>query len=186
MSRTTVYLMTMCVCFVLLTLIAISGCTSSSSSGAAATNTVTPSPLATAASSPVASSGSSQTAFCSDHVDVAITGNKYATASNPSEGIDSIQVLITTFDSDLPDYELVFSTPTTNPVILTKGTTESISTFTSTPFQKGGATVKFKVKPVPASTKMTITVRPTGTTATTCSFTYDTPATITKGINTFY
>lgn len=86
---------------------------------------------------------------------------------------------------DLTNMKIVFSTPTTAPVILTQGTTASATVFTT----KIGATavtsmnpndqveVAFTVAGVPANTKMTMELRPSVGAA--LPFSKTAPATIT-------
>jgi hypothetical protein len=165
MSRPKLFITIFCVSLVLLAMITVAGCASTSSGSATAAATA--SPAATAAASSAASTGSSQSASC----DFNFIQPRYGMASNPSVGIDAIAVFVTSGSGqgdalDFTECDLVFSTSAAGPVTLTKGTTESTSTYTVTTEGnlKGVATIKFNVKPVPGNTKINICFRPSGTT----------------------
>jgi flagellin FlaB len=89
---------------------------------------------------------------------------------------------------DLTKMKIVFSTPTTTPVILTQGTTANTGNFTTS---IGGVAktsmnpndqveITFAVVPVPANTKMTMELRPSVGAA--LPFSKTAPATITKTV----
>ena len=104
--------------------------------------------------------------------DIQLAGNVYGISSDPNKGIDTI-----TFSIGLPAHasplnlatmEIVFSTPGSAPVILTRGTRDSTSFFTTT---AGGNAVNelhsdeevdisFRIKPVSGNTNVNIEVRP--------------------------
>lgn len=104
---------------------------------------------------------------------VQIVGNVYGIQSDGSTGINeirfSIQLTAGSPSIDLSRMQVVFSTPATTPVTLTRGTAADRSTFTT---KESGTTsvtslreneqveIAFNVEPVQANTKMTIEVRP--------------------------
>jgi flagellin FlaB len=87
---------------------------------------------------------------------------------------------------DLTKMKIVFSTPTTAPVILTQGTAASVSNFTTTIGTTGVTSanpndqvvISFNIAGVPANTKMNIELRPSVGAA--LPFTKTAPATITN------
>ena len=103
---------------------------------------------------------------------VQIVGNVYGIKSDGSSGIDEIRfsLKLTTGSSsvDVSKMQVVFSTPNTTPVTLTRGTTADLATFTV----KEGTTdvtslqenqqveITFKVAPVQPYSRMNIEVRP--------------------------
>ena len=104
---------------------------------------------------------------------IQMIGNVYGLASNPSTGIDEIRFSIGLAPGaapvDLTGMRIVFSTPTSSPIILAQGATASTSVFTT---KLNGASdvnsmnannqieVAFKVSPVSANTKMIVELRP--------------------------
>jgi len=103
-----------------------------------------------------------------------LIGNVYGLASTPSTGIDEIKFSIGLAPGaptiDLTKVKVVFSTPSTTPVILTLGNSSSLTEFTA---KEGGAgsslssmeqnqqiEINFKVVPVPVNTPVTIEIRP--------------------------
>jgi archaeal flagellin FlaB len=104
---------------------------------------------------------------------VQLVGNVYGIQSDGSVGINEIQfsLKLTTGSPsvDLSKMKIIFSTPTTDPVILSHGLTADRATFTvkesgTTPVtmlaENQQVEIAFKVKPVPANSKMNIEVRP--------------------------
>jgi archaellin len=101
-----------------------------------------------------------------------LTGNVYGLSSNPHAGIDTITFSIDLAPQapavDLTRLEIVFSTPVTDPVILTQGTRDSTSIFTTTEGNYAVTSIRpgdeveitFRVKVVPAGTKVNIELRP--------------------------
>jgi archaellin len=101
-----------------------------------------------------------------------LRGNVYGLSSNPQIGIDTITFSIGLTQQapavDLTRLEIVFSTPGTAPVILTWSTRDSTGTFTSTMGNYAVTSINpgneveiaFRVKGVPAGTKVNIEVRP--------------------------
>jgi archaellin len=101
-----------------------------------------------------------------------LRSNVYGLSSNPQAGLDTIYFSIGLPSQvpaiDLTRMEIVFSAPGTAPVILTSGTKDSTSTFTTT---RGNIAITslgpsdeveitFRVKGVPAGTKVQIEVKP--------------------------
>jgi len=164
MSRSTLSVKTVCVSLLLVSFVVIMGCTMTPG-GSEVTVPVTSLPSTTA--SPVLTLPSDQSAG-----NIQLSGNVYGLSSDPSRGIDTF-----TFSIGLPanapalnltGMEIVFSTPGSPPVTLTRGTRESSSIFTTT---TGGNTVteihtddevdiSFRVKPVSGGTSVNIEVRP--------------------------
>ena len=121
-----------------------------------------------------------------------LVGNVYGLASDPSTGIDEIKFSISlapgAADIDLTKLNIVFSTPNTQPIILSQNATATNNTFTT---KEGGAgpsldsmtknqqmEIEFLVKPVPINTKVNIEIRPAVGAA--LPFSKTTPATITN------
>jgi flagellin FlaB len=120
-----------------------------------------------------------------------LMGNVYGLASTPSSGIDEIKFSIGLAPGaptiDLTELKVVFSTPSTPPVILTLGNNSTLADFTA---KEGGAgsslssmaqnqqiEINFKVVPVPVNTQINMEIRP-GVGAA-LPFSKTTPATIT-------
>jgi len=101
-----------------------------------------------------------------------LRGNVYGLSSNPQVGIDTIYFSIGLPSQasaiDLTRMEIVFFTPGTALVILTHGTRDSTSTFTTTQGNYAVTSlspsdeveITFRVKGVPAGTKVQIEVKP--------------------------
>ena len=120
-----------------------------------------------------------------------LIGNVYGIASDPSSGIDEIKFSIGLAPGaptiDLTKLKVVFSTPSTSPIILTLGNSSTLTEFTA---KEGGAgsslssmeqnqqiEINFKVVPVPVDTQVNIEIRP-GIGAA-LPFSKSTPSTIT-------
>ena len=166
MSGSTLSIKTVCVSLVLVSFIVILGCTMTPP-GSEGTIPVTSLPPATESPIPAPTLQPGQSAG-----DIQLAGNVYALSSDPLRGIDTI-----TFSIGLPAHasavdltrmEIVFSTQDSVPVILTRGTRESTSIFTTT---NGGNAVTallsdeevditFRVKPVSGGSTVNIEVRP--------------------------
>ena len=166
MSRSTLSIKTVCVSLVLVSFVVIMGCTMTPR-GSEGTIPVTSLPSTIASPVPTLTIQSDQSAG-----NIQLTGNVYGLSSDPSRGIDTFM-----FSLGLPanapalsltGMEIVFSTPGSAPVTLTRGTRESTSIFTTT---TGGNTVNeihaddevdisFLVKPVSGGTSVNIEVRP--------------------------
>jgi archaellin len=164
MSGSTLSIKNVCVSLVLVSCVVIMGCTMTPR-GSEGTIPVTSFPSTTA--SPVPTLHSDQSSGS-----IQLAGNVYGLSSDPSRGIDtfmfSIGLPANAPALDLTGMEIVFSTPGSAPVTLTRGTPESTSIFTTT---TGGYTVNeihaddevdisFRVKPVSAGTNVNIEVRP--------------------------
>lgn len=157
MSRKMLFINTMCVSLVVVSLVMISGCTTTPS-GPGGTIPVTSSPSTTV------SALSSAT--------IEVRGNIYGLSSNPHTGIDTITFPIGpgTKDQtvDLTRMKIVFSTPDTAPVILIWGTRDLNNTFTTTignnvvTSMSPGEEVEitFRVKAVPGGTHVNVELRP--------------------------
>jgi flagellin FlaB len=117
-------------------------------------------------------------------------GNVYGLASTPSSGIDEIKFSIGLAPGapsiNLDKLDIVFSTPNTTPIIITRGTAASTSEFTAklnalTPVTSmqinDQVEINFKVAPIPKDTVLNIEIRP-GVGAA-LPFSKKTPATIT-------
>jgi flagellin FlaB len=104
---------------------------------------------------------------------IQMIGNVYGQSSNPSAGIDEIKFSIGLAPGapaiDLTKMKIVFSTPSTNPIILTQGSTASNSVFTTklngdTPVSSLNlyqqVEIVFKTAPINANSKTNIELRP--------------------------
>jgi hypothetical protein len=164
MSGSTLSLKTVCVSLLLVLCVVIMGCTMTPR-GSEGTIPVTSLPSTTV--SPLPALPSDQSART-----IQLAGNVYGLSSDPLRGIDtftfSIGLPANAPALDLTGMEIVFSTPGSTPVTLTRGTRESTGIFTTT---SGGYTVNeihaddevdisFLVKPVIAGTNVKIEVRP--------------------------
>jgi len=122
---------------------------------------------------------------------IQLVGNVYGLASDPAAGIDEIKFFIGLAPGapaiDLTKMTVVFSTPTTSPVIITHGQAASATVFTA---KLNGADVAnslnandqveidFKVIAVPPNSRMTIELRPS--VGATLPFSRTAPAMITN------
>jgi len=105
---------------------------------------------------------------------ILLVGNVYGLTSDPASGIDEIKFSISLApgapDVDLTKLKIVFSTPNTQPIILTQNATATNSTFSS---KEGGIgpslnsmaqnqqiEINFRVAPVPPNTPLNIEIRP--------------------------
>jgi hypothetical protein len=105
---------------------------------------------------------------------IRMTGNVYGLASDPAAGIDEIRFTLGLDPCspavDVTKMQIVFSTPGTFPVPLLYSTRTSTGFFTAktgtsrvTSLNPGDqAEITFYVAPVPASTRMNIVVKPSG------------------------
>ena len=163
MPISTLRITTICVSLVLLVLIIFTGCTTTPS-GSAGTNTITQIPTTTVVTSSSTATGTSQVESCKVQRD--FTKSIYMRASNPSNIIDTVEIPLTEEANsiDFTKCEIVF-TAANNPIILTKGTTESTSTYTVTKEPPQLPMIKFKITPLPAETRInSIILRPLGST----------------------
>ena len=168
MSTSTLFIKTFCVSLVLVLLVIISGCTTAPS-GSNGTIPPTSLPLTTVSLSPVPAPTSNPGQSAAD---IQLRGNVYGLSSNPQVGIDTIYFSIGLPSQasaiDLTRMEIVFFTPGTALVILTHGTRDSTSTFTTTQGNYAVTSlspsdeveITFRVKGVPAGTKVQIEVKP--------------------------
>jgi archaellin len=163
MSGSSLSIKTVCISLILVSFIIVPGCTTTSPASEGKTP-VTSIPQTTISPSP--------TLTLQPAGDMQLAGNVYGISSDPNKGIDTI-----TFSIGLPAHaspvnlttmEIVFSTPGNAPVILTRGTRDSTSFFTTT---AGGnavnelhsdeeVDVSFRIKPVSGNTNVNIEVRP--------------------------
>jgi archaellin len=168
MSTSTLFIKTFCVSLVLVLLVIISGCTTAPS-GSNGTIPATSLPLTTVSLSPLPAPTSNPGQSAAD---IQLRGNVYGLSSNPQVGIDTIYFSIGLPSQasaiDLTRMEIVFFTPGTALVILTHGTRDSTSTFTTTQGNYAVTSlspsdeveITFRVKGVPAGTKVQIEVKP--------------------------
>jgi len=172
MSTSTLFIKTFCVSLVLVSLVIIVGCTTTPS-GSIGTipETSLPStmvsPLSSVSPAPVLTANPEHSA-----ANITLTGNVYGLSTYPVTGIDTITFSIGLAPQssavDLTRLEIVFSTPVAAPVILTQGTRESTSTFTTTMGNYAVTSISpgdeveitFRVTGVPAGTNVNIEVRP--------------------------
>jgi hypothetical protein len=168
MSTSTLFIKTICVSLALVLLVIISGCTTAPS-GSNGIIPVTSLPVTTVSLSPVPAPTSNPVP---SGADIQLRSNVYGISSNPQLGLDTIYFSIGLPSQvpaiDLTSMEVVFSARGTAPVILTHGTKDSTSTFTTT---RGNIAVTslspgdeveitFRVTGVPAGTKVQIEVKP--------------------------
>ena len=122
---------------------------------------------------------------------IQMIGNVYGIATDPSSGIDEIKFSIGLAPGapsiNLEKLNIVFSTPGTQPIILTIGNTTSTSEFTAklsalTPVTtmqlNDQVEINFKVAAIPKDTVLNIEIRPNVGAA--LPFSKTTPATITN------
>jgi archaellin len=165
MSESRLFIIALSVFPVLVSLVIIAGCITTP----AAPGSTTP-PSGTIS---LPSSGSPLPAPASNPAgSIQLEGNIYGISSNPQVGIDTITFTIglplKAPEVDLTRMEIVFSTPVTAPVILTHGTRESTSTFTTTRGNYAIASlrpmdeveVSFRVRGVPAGTAVNVELKP--------------------------
>jgi len=120
-----------------------------------------------------------------------MVGTVFGLSTNPSEGIDEIKFSIGLAPGapaiNLEKLDIVFSTPNTQPIILTQGTNASTTVFTTkqnalTPVTYLQTTeqveINFKVATIPKDTVVNIEIRPAEGAA--LPFSRTTPSTITK------
>jgi archaellin len=160
MSGSMLFIKTVCISLVLVSLIIVSGCTTTPSVPAG-TPPTTSSPVV-----PTLISNSEQSPS------IKLIGNVYGLSSYPMTGIDTIIFTIGTTPHaravDLTRMEIIFSTPDTGPVTLTRGTTDTTSTFTTTTgnfpvtsLNPGDQVdIRFRVKAVDGGTKVLIELKP--------------------------
>jgi flagellin FlaB len=120
-----------------------------------------------------------------------LIGNVYGIASNTSAGVDEVKFSINLAPGaptiDLTKLKIVFSTPDTQPIILTHGDNSTLAVFTAKEAGAGSSLssmtqnqqieINFKVAPVPVNTQVNIEIRPPVGAA--LPFSKRTPATIT-------
>jgi flagellin FlaB len=117
-------------------------------------------------------------------------GNVYGLAADPAAGIDEIKFSIGLAPGapaiNLEKLDIVFSTPGTQPIILTQGTNASTTVFTTQQNALNPVTylqptdqveINFRVAPIPKDTVLNIEIRPAVGAA--LPFSRTTPATIT-------
>jgi len=165
MSESRLFIKALSVLPVLVSLVIIAGCITTPAAPGSSISSSAP------VSSP--SSGSHLPAPASDPaVSIQLEGNIYGISSNPQVGIDTITFTIglplKAPEVDLTRMEIVFSTHGTASVILTHGSRDSTTTFTTTrgnyaitslrPAEE--VEVAFRVKGVPAGTTVNIELRP--------------------------
>lgn len=195
MSTSRVFIKTFCVSLVVVSLVMIAGCTSTPSGSIGTTPetslpSTTVSPLSSVSPVPAQTSDPVQSV-----VKLKLTGNVYGSSTYPVTGIDTITFTIGLDPQspvvDLTRLEVVFSTPGTTPVILTRDTRESTGTFTTTMGNYAVTSIRpgdeveitFRVTGVPAGTEVNIEVRPPAGAALTISRTV--PAVI-SAMNVLY
>ena len=125
------------------------------------TTTVFASPVPSPTTNPVPSSA-----------DIQLRSNVYALSSNPQAGIDTIYFTIglptLAPEINLTRTQIVFSTPGSAPVILTHGTSDTTSTFTTTSGNNAVTSldpreeveITFRVKAVTAGSNVQVDVKP--------------------------
>jgi archaellin len=161
---------TFCVFLVLVSLVMSPGCTTAPSVPGDAT-TVTTSHSTTVSPLPSVSSPASDTGQSAANIQ--LKGNVYGISTNPQVGIEIITFTIglaqqAPADIDLSRLEIAFSAPGTDTVILKRGTRDSTSMFTATmgnnevtSMHPGNEVeIVFRVKGVPAGSRVNIELKP--------------------------
>ena len=173
MSRSSFIIATFCASLAMVSLIIVSGCTTTPS-GPGGTQQATASPTPIISPVPFPTSNP-------EPANIQLKGNVYGLSSNPLTGIDTIFFTIKPSSReapiDLTGMEIVFSTPDTAPVVLTRSTSDTIRTFTTTMGNNDVTTlnpgdeveITFRVKVVPGGTGVNIQVKPSGGPALTIS-----------------
>ena len=164
MSKPSLFTTTVCVFFIVVSLVLVPGCITTPRGSEGTTPGITIPPVTV---SPAATLQSDIAAG-----DLQLAGNVYGLSSDPSQGIDTIMFTLGlpahASGVDLTRMVIVFSAEGRAPVTLTQGTRESTSVFTTT---MGGNTVtelhtdeevdvSFRVKAVPGGTSLNIDIRP--------------------------
>jgi archaellin len=174
MSRLLIFIKTFCVSLVLVSLVMVLGCISTPT-GPGGTMPVTPSPSATVLHLPSVSptTGSATSHTEQSAANIQLKGNVYGISTNPQLGIEIITFTIGLAQQapavvDLSRLEIVFSTQGSAPVILKRGTRDSTSLFTATMgnyevtslYPGNEVEIVFRVKGVPAGSKVNIELKP--------------------------
>ena len=164
MSKPPLFTTTVCVFFIVVSLVLVPGCITTPRGSEGTTPVIT---LPTVTASPAATIQSDISAG-----NLQLAGNVYGLSSDPSQGIDTIMFTLGlpahASGVDLTRMVIVFSAEGRAPVTLTRGTRESTRVFTTT---MGGNTVtelhtdeevdvSFRVKAVPGGTSLNIDIRP--------------------------
>lgn len=168
MPASTRFIKTFSVSLALVILVIISGCTTAPPvSNVTIPVTTLPLPVVTLPPVPAQTSGPEPSS-----ADLQLRSNVYGLSSNPQAGLDTLyfSIGLTSQASalDLTRMKIVFSTPGTDTVILTQGTKDSTSTFTTTQGKNAVTSlnprdeveITFRVTGVPAGTKVQIDVKP--------------------------
>lgn len=166
MSGSKIFVKTLCVSLVLVSLVMIPGCTTTPSGPDGTIPVISPfSTMVSPVSSPSLNPEQPGPG-------IRIPGNIYGLSSNPQVGIDTIMFTISPTPQaqaiDLTRLQIVFSTPDTATVVLTRGTTDTTRTFSATMGNNpvtsvlpgDEAEIAFRVKGVPAGTRVGIELRP--------------------------
>jgi hypothetical protein len=161
---------TFCVCLVLVSLVVSPGCTTTSSvpgetTPVSSSHSIAVSPLPSV-SSPASYTGQSV-------ANIQLKGNVYGISTNPQLGIEIITFTIglaqqAPADVDLNRLEIGFLAPGSDTVILKRGTRDSTSMFTATMGNNDVTSltpgneveIVFRVKGVPAGSRVNIELKP--------------------------
>lgn len=175
MSKSVLFIKTFCVALVLVALVISPGCTTTPFVPGE-TKPVNPSYPTTVSPLPSVSAPAINTG--QSDANIQLKGNVYGISTNPQLGIEIITFTIGLAQQapavvDLTRLEIVFSTPGSVPVILKRGTRDSTSMFTTTmgnyevtSLHPGNEVeISFRVKGVPASSKVNIELKPSSGTA---------------------
>ena len=170
MSRSALFVKTFCVCLVLVSLSISPGCTTSPSV-LHDTTPVSPSHSTTVSPQPSVSAQTSDPGQSAANIQ--LKGNVYGISTNPQLGIEIITFTIglaqqAPADVDLSRLEIAFSAPGSDTVILKRGTRDSTSMFTATMGNNevtsltpgNEVEIVFRVKGVPAGSRVNIELRP--------------------------
>lgn len=170
MSQTVLFIKTFCVCLVLVSLAVSPGCTTAPSIPNE-TTPVSPSHSTTVSPQPSVSAQDSESGQSAANIQ--LKGNVYGISTNPQLGIEIITFTIglaqqAPADVDLSRLEIAFLAPGSDTVILKRGTRDSTSMFTATMGNNeitsltpgNEVEIVFRVKGVPAGSRVNIELRP--------------------------
>jgi hypothetical protein len=178
MSRSTLFVKTVCICIVLVSLAVSPGCITAPSPQ----ETTTVSPPHSTIMSPQPSVTAQVLGPLPSVASIQLKGNVYGISTNPQLGIEIITFTIglaqqAPADVDLSRMEIAFLAPGSDTVILKRGTRDSTSLFTATMGNNEITTLSpgneveivFRVKGVPAGSRVNIELRPSSGAALTIS-----------------
>jgi archaellin len=170
MSKSLLFVESICISLVLVLLVMSLGCTATSPNP---DGTIPVTPLHSATVSPLPSVSAPASGNEQSFADIQLKGNVYGISTNPQVGIEIITFTIGLAQQapagvDLTRMEIIFSTADSAPVVLKRGSTDSTSRFTTTmgnyevtSLNPGNEIeIVFRVNGVPAGSTVNIELRP--------------------------